>query len=139
MLMATKTPDYFHVDPKHQAIDRRLENWAQWVAVRRPSWVAPMFKMARSNARQWHAPEVRTECNTLDAAEIEKAVYALPEPHRAAIRWCYVYKYGAERFRKLHGVWVKEKGAKEPQLRPMGDDTLLLLIRDGRQMLINRI
>lgn len=125
MLMATKTMDYFYVEPKHLAIDKRLENWAQWVAVRRPSWVAPMFKMARSNSRQWHAPEIRAECNTLDAAQIEKAVYALPEPHRAAIRWCYVYKYGAERFRKLHGG--------------IGGDTLLLLIRDGRQMLANKV
>ena len=123
--MATRQIDYFYVEQKQEGIDRRLENWAVWVAVRRPSWVAPMFKMARSNSRQWHTPEVRAECNTLDAAVLEKAVYALPEAHRAAIRWCYVYKYAEDRYRRQHGGIER--------------DTLMRLIRDGRQMLINRL
>ena len=83
----------FHVIPeKQQAIHARLENWAAWVIVRPHGWqVAPMFRMYQSKSRQWHAPVIQTPVDTLDAALVEKAVAALPEKHRDAIRWSYVH------------------------------------------------
>lgn len=123
MLMKVKSIDYFRVNPEHEAIAKRLMNWADWVQVRTPSWTAPIWKLGKSNGRQWHTPELRQECDVLDAAVIEKAVYALPEKHRAAMRWCYVYKYGEQRFRREQGL-TRE-----------GVDALL---HSSRQMLINR-
>lgn len=124
MLMKTNAIDYFRVEPHHAAIHERLENWASWVQVRQPSWISPIWKLGKSNGRQWHQPEHRPNCDILDAQFIEKAVYKLPEKHRAAIRWCYVYRYGELKFRREHG------------LTP---DGLMRLLRDARQMLINRL
>lgn len=124
MLMKTNAVDYFRVEPHHEAIHERLENWARWCAVRQPSWISPIWKLGKSNGRQWHTPEYRPNCDILDAMEIEKAVYRLPEKHRAAIRWFYVYRYGELKFRREHG------------LTP---DSLMRLLRDGRQMLVNQL
>lgn len=86
------TVDYNHVALEHEFIHARLENWARWVKVRPHGWqTAPMFRMFQSRARQWEAPVIRDPVNTLDAVVLEKAVSALPEKHRAAIRWSYVY------------------------------------------------
>ena len=84
--------DYNHVPERHAAIHARLENWALWVRVRPHGWqTAPMFRMYQSRARQWEAPVIQNPVDTLDAVLVEKAVAALPEKHRAAIRWSYVH------------------------------------------------
>lgn len=123
MLMPVKSPDFHYVDPKHKEIDARLENWASYVRVKFPSWVSPIWKMGKSNGRQWHVPEYRPACDTLDGMEIERAVFKLPELHRAAIRWAYVYKNHPAKFCQEHGITKS---------------SLWQLIHDGRQMLINR-
>ena len=85
--------DYNHVKPEHEAVHERLSNWARWVRVRPHGWqTAPMFRLYQSKARQWEAsPHISTPIDTIDAALIEKAVYALPDKHRDAIRWWYVH------------------------------------------------
>ena len=84
--------DYNHVKPEHEAVHERLENWARWVRVRPHGWqTAPMFRMYQSRARQWEAPVIQNPVDTLDAVLIEKAVSALPDKHRDAIRWWYVH------------------------------------------------
>lgn len=84
--------DYNHVHPEHEAIHARLENWRRWVIVRPHGWqTAPMFRMYQSKARHWHAPVIQTPIDTLDAGIVEKAVATLPEKHRAAVRWSYVF------------------------------------------------
>lgn len=87
-----ETVDYCYVALEHEIIHARLENWARWVTVRHHGWAtAPMFRMYQSKARQWHAPVIQTPVDTLDAVLVEKAVAALPEKHRAAVRWSYVH------------------------------------------------
>ena len=84
--------DYNHVPERHAAIHARLENWRRWVIVRQHGWqTAPMFRMYQSRARQWEAPVIQNPVDTLDAVLMENAVSALPEKHRAAIRWSYVH------------------------------------------------
>ena len=124
MLMKTRAVDFFYVSPDHHKIHDRLEDWARWCAVHRPAWTSPIWKMGKSNGRQWHAPELRPGCNIPECQDTEKAVRHLPILHRAALRWCYVYKYGESRFRREHGVTP---------------DSLMLLIHDGRRMLVNRL
>lgn len=95
--------DYCHVAPEHYAIHERLVNWALWVDPGSNSAVAPMFRLYRSKARQWHTPELRPAINTQDAQRIEQAVRALSADQRDALRWCYVRKSSPARQCKAIG------------------------------------
>ena len=118
--------DYTHVQDRHQAIHDRLENWRRWVIVRPHGWqVAPMFRMYQSKARQWEAsPRIGTPVDTIDAALMEQAVYALPEKHREAVRWWYVYRRNPAAMARSLGV--SKQGLAD-------------LVEAGRTMLQNRI
>lgn len=123
MLMRTKSVDFHYVEPGHKDIDAKLCNWRAWVTPRAPSWVSPMFRMALSNTRQWHAPELRPTCDVLGAMAMEKAVSKLPEPFRTAIRWNYVTPVNPRKACQVLGLSM---------------DGLAKAVRDARQMLINR-
>ena len=125
MTYIRETIDFAYIEPQHGDIHARLVNWGRWAEVRPSYKTCPMFRMARSNSRQWHQPEIRDTINTLDAADVEKAVSHLPPPYRDALRWFYVIKYPSER------VYRRKAG-----LAPEG---LLRVLRDGRQMLVNRL
>ncbi len=125
MLMKTKPePIDFHlVDPKHYDIHEKLENWARYVAVRRPSWVGPIWKMGKSHGRQWHAPVLSKPIDNMEGHEMEKAVADLPAKNRDAIRWSYVHKTTpAVAARQLAVTY----------------ELLASLVSGGRTMLINR-
>lgn len=91
-MRVTETVDYNYVQAHHEAIDARLRNWSRWVIVRPHGWQThPMWRNSRTS-RQWDvSPHVGVSTDTLDAVLIEKAVAALPEKHRAAVRWSYVH------------------------------------------------
>ena len=92
LMRVQEAVDYSHVKPELEAVHERLSNWARWVRVRPQGWqTAPMFRMYQSRARQWEAPVIQNPVDTLDAVLMEKAVSALPEKHRAAVRWSYVH------------------------------------------------
>lgn len=114
--------DFHRVQDSHRTIDRGLQNWCEWVKPRQPSWISPMFRMAKSNSRQYHAPELRDDVFPLLAMEMEKAVFELPKPHRAAVRWAYVYR---------------DAPIHECRRSGLSMDGLSMVLRDGRQMLIN--
>lgn len=125
MLMRARTHVDFHsVDVEHVEIDRRLRNWASWVQVRGMHWMSPIWKLGKSNGRQWDAPDHRPAVDTLDAVAIEKHVSALPEKQRAAIRWAYVYRHSP---------------SKEARALAVSMEGLQALCRSGRVMLINRM
>lgn len=122
MLMKVKTIDFHAVQPDHAAMHARLDNWARWVSVRGVHWMGPIWKLGKSNGRQWDAPELRAPVDTLDAVVVEKAVSTLPDKHRIAVRWAYVFKDApAKRCRELA---VSMEG-------------LDALVRSGRTMLKN--
>lgn len=114
--------DFFTVEPHQLAMHERLCNWARYVAVRYTPQQHPMWRQSISNSRQWHVPEPREEVDGLDAMRVEKVVGKLPVPHREALRWCYVWRTGPGKARRNLGVT---------------NEGLKLLVRDGRQMLIN--
>lgn len=122
MLMKVKTVDFHAVQPDHQVMHARLENWSRWVTVRGMHWMGPIWKLGKSNGRQWDQPELRAAVDTLDAVEIEKAVSALPDKHRSAVRWAYVFKYSPSRATRELAVSM---------------DGLDALVRSGRTMLKN--
>lgn len=117
--------DFNHVATEHEAIHARLENWRRWVTVRHHGWAtAPMFRNFRAS-KQWEAsPYIGTPVDTLDAALIEKAVYALPEKHREAVRWWYVYR--RDPVAMARNLGVSKQGLAD-------------LVEAGRTMLKNRI
>ena len=82
--------DYHHVAPEHDDIHKRLVNWAIWADPRQRSMIAPMFRLYKSKARQWHEPSIRPPLDELDAIRLEQAVRSLPPDQCEAIRWCYV-------------------------------------------------
>lgn len=125
MLMKVRTPavDFFYVEPGHQAIHEDLENWALYVEVKRRAGQAPIWRLGKSHGRQWYAPEVKAAVDTLAGHAMEKAVSALPEKQRDAIRWCYVGKWSPAIQIRAQGVTYEGLGN---------------LVRSGRIMLINR-
>jgi hypothetical protein len=117
-----KQPIDFHAVPhEHRHIDRRLLNWARWVRDRPQGFVHPMWRAYKSS-EVW-ASEPGIPVDSLDAADLERSVSALPERHRDALRWSYVYRGRPWKMCRALGV---------------SEDGLAGLIRDGRQMLINR-
>lgn len=126
MLMATKTNIDFHrVEPHQVEIHDRLTNWAKWCNSSGSPAVSPMFRMYRSPARArgaehtWAADAV----NGPDGARVARFVGLLPEKHRRALNWCYLKPVNPRRAATEIGVTL---------------DALAQLVRDGRQMLINR-
>jgi len=92
-----------------------------WVRVRPHSVVAPMWKFYKAPP-QWEPKEYRPTCDILDAQDFEKMVFKLPERHREALRWRYVYGGSPLRACKALGLSY---------------DGLHRHVRDGRQMVIN--
>jgi len=122
--MKREQADLF-VIPEHQLeMHKRLVNWAMWVRPGYGSKVHPMWANARSNARNWHVPEVRDTCDTLDASRLEKAVRQLPEKSAYLMRWYYVWCWAEMRVRRELG---------------MTREGVLKSTIDARQMLINRL
>lgn len=117
--------DYHYVKPEHEAMHERLTNWARWVKVRPHGWPThPMWRKALTS-KQWDiAPHVSTPVNTLDAANIEKAVSSLPTKHRDAVRWHYVHSGNPAAMAR--SLAVSKKGLAD-------------LVDAGRTMLQNRL
>lgn len=113
--------DFHYVPPKQARMDDRLINWARYVRDRPVIWTQPMFRGYKSSEVWVH--EVTVPIDPLDGHRIEKAVQALPEKHRAAVRWAYIYRAHPRRMCRL--LAVSEQGLAD-------------LIVDGRQMLVNR-
>ena len=117
--------DFDYVPSNQHDADKRLVNWARWVTVRPHGWhTAPMFRQAQSNSRQWHPPEIKDPVGSLDAVVIEKAVAALPDRHRMALRWFYVCKGSPVAMARALGV--SKQGLAD-------------LVEAGRAMLQNRL
>jgi hypothetical protein len=116
--------DFHHVEEKHNAIHSALLNWSRWVTVRHNiGHVHPMWAKSRSNAWQWHQPVQRESTNSIEAQRMEKLVQGLPDPHRNAIRWAYVYR---------------TKPVVACRVIGTSYEGLAQFVRDGRQMLCNR-
>ena len=76
-------------------------------------------------SKQWEvSPAVPVTVNTLDAADMEKAVSALPVKQREAVRWSYVY--GRDPLGMARQLAVSKQGLAD-------------LVDAGRTMLQNRL
>jgi hypothetical protein len=128
MLMRTRTSIDFHaVEEKHFPIHERLLNWARWCNGSGSPATSPMFRLFVASARAKSGDGVAFSSSgsvdTHDAHLIAKAVSMLPDPHRAAVNWCYIKPTSPRRAASSIGTTL---------------EGLALLLRDGRQMLVNR-
>ena len=122
--MPTRTyVDFHYVEPGHAEIDQRLRNWALWLFGSNRARQHAMWIWCKP-AQHWEAVDLRGAVDPMDAVAIEKAVCKLPADHRDAVRWCYVFRGNPRRAAQSLGVSM---------------DGLALLVRDGRQMLVNRL
>lgn len=126
MLMKTRIEpvDFHAVEPHQRAIDARLRNWGLWCNGSTAPMTSPMFRMTPPPPRV--RGDIAYSCNNvdrMDAAHVAKAVAALPAPHRAAINWSYVKPVSPRRACQAIGTTM---------------EGLALLVRDGRQILINK-
>lgn len=119
-----RLPDFFTVRHEHIGIHDALCNWSRCVRVAvAGDMPAPMFRHYRTS-EVWIADEIRIPTDALAGWKMERAVSNLPERHRAAIRWHYVFPRRTPRSvaRKL----------------TVTETALHLLVHDGRSMLRNR-
>ncbi len=116
--------DFSHVEPKHQAIDGRLVNWARWSVNKAATGASPMFRLYRAtDAAQVYGAQAAEPVDSIDAARMQAVVIRLPTPHRLAISWCYIKRTNPTRAAQEVGHSL---------------EGLMRLIRDGREMLVNR-
>jgi DNA-directed RNA polymerase specialized sigma24 family protein len=122
--------DFAHVPPSQWAIHDRLENWARWCRgsdKQAGSNASPMFELYRSSdakrKERLYGDLTEVPVDKLDAAQIQKAMAHLPDKHRRALHWCYVHPRNPTNMARELGVDL---------------DGLAHLIRNGRQMLVNR-
>ncbi len=115
----------FHtVRDEHLAIHDLLLNWARVVRVHVASdKPAPMFAAYRSS-ETWESDGPRIPVDMLAGWKTEKAVSNLPEKHRAAVRWHYVWPW------KAPGMVARRIAVPISVLHE--------LVHDGRSMLRNR-
>jgi DNA-directed RNA polymerase specialized sigma24 family protein len=125
MLMNVAAIDFHAVEPHQRDIDKRLHNWGRWCNGTTAPMTSPMFRMTPPppRVRGDLAYQSGKPVDAMDAAKIAKAVAALPQSHRAAINWSYVKPVSPKRACQAIGTSMQG---------------LQWLVRDGRQMLINR-
>lgn len=117
--------DFFMVEQHQIPMHERLVNWARWCNGSGGPTTSAMFRLYITPARGRSGDGIThgLRVDVMDASKIAKAVVALPEGHRAAINWHYVKPVNPRRAAAAIGTTLSG---------------LALLVRDGRQMLINR-
>lgn len=116
--------DFHAVEPHQRAMDGRLRNWGSWCNGSTGSATSPMFRMVPPPPRsRGDGACYAAAVDSKDAERIAEAVSELPKPHHAALVWCYARPVSPKR------------ACEALKTTPTG---LALLVRDGRQMLINR-
>ena len=115
-----------HIAQRHEAVDARLTEWSRWVRVKPQGWsVQPMFRQYRAPKQYESDLYVPIAINTIAAHEVEKVVSQLPDQHRTALRWAYVWPgLHVNAVQRALGVTQEALGA---------------LLTDGRDMVVNRL
>ena len=86
------THDLARIQPQHEAVHERCQEWAKWVRVNhRPFGIQPMFRHYRAPGRWDVETVVPVAVNTIAALEVEQAVAQLPDRMRTVLRWAYVW------------------------------------------------
>ena len=112
--------------PEHQReIDKRCWNWARWCepTVAGLPGMSPMFRGMPRVIRHEPGTPLAEGVDAIDAAQVAKAVAALPEKLRLVMAWNYVNPTSPVLAAKAIGVPIRD---------------LQVLLNRARQMLIDR-
>ena len=121
--------DFNVVAEAQRPMDIRLANWGRWCHGPMRRDVSPMFRGMPRDPQLRKPGDIAPELmDPMDAAKLAKAVAKLPEKHRAALNWCYVLD---PRSKEASPARASKKLGTS--LQGLAD-----LLRDARQMLINR-
>ena len=122
MLMKVRTEvDFCLIDPKHEEIHKRLENWARWCrGGGGGSSALPMFRLYRPD--NFERGPMGEQVDGTDAQRIAKALVKLNLKHRVAVNWFYVKPVSPAKICKT--LALSMEGLAEH-------------VTGGRQMLIN--
>ena len=122
MLMKVRTEvDFCLIEPKHEEIHKRLENWARWCqGGPAGANASPMFRLYRPD--NFERGPIGTPVDGTDAQRIAKGMHLVPVANRVALNWSYVKPVAPAKVCKTLGLSM---------------EALALAVRDGRQMLIN--
>lgn len=123
MLMKVRAEpiDFCVIEPKHEVIHKRLENWAAWCKGGvGASSAQPMFRLYRPD--NFERAPAADQVDGTDAQRIAKAMIELPVKNRVALNWYYVKPVAPLKVCKTLGLSME--GLAEH-------------VRDGRTMLIN--
>lgn len=126
MLMKTRIEpvNFDIVDEAHEAIHKRLDNWARWQHGGGGSGgVAPMFRLYRPD--NYERGPISMPVDGTDAQRIQKGVShpSFPQKHRVALNWFYVRPVNPVKIARKLGLSL---------------EGLAEYVREGRIMLINR-
>ena len=120
--------NFYAVEPGHEDIDRRLQNWATWSRNRFAPATAPGFENYRSSA--WArggvddgSPSLIAAVDQEDAMRIARGLAELPAKNSAALTWLYLRSSRPKRM--CDHLDVDFQGLYD-------------LVRGGRQALIER-
>jgi DNA-directed RNA polymerase specialized sigma24 family protein len=94
--------DFHAVNPGHEDVHRRLEEWGRWCHSPSPGKVSPMFRSVKPS-QQWEAAEPRDTLDPIAAQQVERIVSGLPDNRSKALRWCYVWKWSPGKACRLLG------------------------------------
>ena len=87
------THDLARIQPQHEAVHERCQEWAKWVRLKSKMFSEnKMWDNYMSKSRQWEAaPPIPICINQIAALEVERAVAKLAHNQRTVLRWCYVW------------------------------------------------
>lgn len=119
--------DLNHVLARHDAIDQRLIEWSRCIKVRPQPWKMQSIWRQYRPPRQYayETQDIPVPINTIAAFEIERIVSMLPDKHRTAVRFFYVFPF-VPIMAVCHFLGVNRGGLAE-------------LITDSRDMVQNRL
>lgn len=119
-------------------IHRALLHWGQWVSVNKLNYrqCGSAERAYRDDSAYNGVHEKPSSIQPLAAWKVNQMVKALPEKHKTAIQWHYVFSHGGHKpFGTLHA-----RVSPHAQARRLAVPVIVLhdLVHAGRSMLKNR-
>jgi DNA-directed RNA polymerase specialized sigma24 family protein len=111
----------FHSVPERQwPIDARLRNWARWCRGSGQRAVHPMFRGYKPEREGVNlVPESPKPVDSKDAMNLQRVYRELPQLHRLALKWHYVYPVNPRRMATELGLTLEGLGQAVIDARDM--------------------
>ena len=116
--MKRDSVDFHQVPERQWPVDARLRNWARWCRGSGHRAVHPMFRGYKSS--DVHSGiTVSDPVDSKEAIRLQKVFVTLPELHRHALQWHYVYPVNPRRMAQELGLTLEGLGQAVIDARDM--------------------